>query len=184
MRDRILTYVAQGLKPVQVASIVGCTPAYINQLGKDPLFMEELKVEREKFQGNTDEDVVITNKYMALEHSILNAMENAMALAELPALTRALEVVATRQEKRAQRLTPSAPINNTVIVNLTLPSHAIPEYQVNSQKEVVSIGNRTVAPMSSVGVATLFQQMQAAKQQPQLIGAETSIPLMEVLGEF
>lgn len=170
MRDKILNYMAQGVKASQVASIVGCTPAYISQLSKDEGFLAELKAAREAAYKDVDEDKVLTNKYMALEHKLLDSMENAMAMAELPAITRALEVIATRQEKRAQRLAgPVQQPGNTVIVNLTLPSHAIPEYQINPQREVVSIGNRIISPMSSEGVKNLFTQIQ---QQRQLQAAE------------
>ncbi len=167
MRDRILHYMAQGVTAAQTASIVGCTPSYINQLSKDELFVSQLKEAREKASGEeVDEDKVLSNKYLAMEHKILDGMSNAMAFAELPALTRALEVVATRQEKRALRLAqPQGQGNGNVYVNITLPSHAVPEYQVNARREVVSIGDRTVAPMSSTGVANLFKQKQLEKAQ-------------------
>ena len=159
MRDRILDYMAQGLKAVQVASIVGCSASYISQLGKDEKFLEELKAKMGEFQAKPDEDKALTNKYMAIEHRILNAMDSQMELAELPALTRALEVIGNRQEKRALRLQAPVGPNHTVnIVNITLPSHAIPEYTLNSQKEVVSIGEKVIAPMNSAGVQALFQQ--------------------------
>jgi hypothetical protein len=168
MRDRILYYMAQGLTASQTASIVGCTASYINQLGKEELFLSQLTQARSETQAkDVDEDKVLTNKYMALEHKILGAIETAMPMAELPALVRALEVVGSRQEKRALRLaTPIGQVpNGTVIVNITLPSHAVPEYQVNSQREVIAIDNKTVAPMSSDGVANLFKQKLVLRQE-------------------
>lgn len=170
MRNRILNYMAQGLKPAQVASIVGCTASYISQLGKDEAFLAELAEARAEAHKNVDEDKVLSNKYMSLEHKILDSIEQAMALAELPALTRALEVIGTRQEKRAQRL--AAPLRGegtTVIVNLTLPSHAVPEYQVNSQREVVAIGDREIAPMNSEGVKRLFASLTEKKLLAQTV---------------
>lgn len=165
MRDKILTYMAQGVKATQIASIVGCTPSYVAQLGKDEGFLKDLAEARAVAQQNdVDEDTVLTNKYMVMEHKILDSMEAAMALAELPALTRALEVIATRQEKRALRLaTPAGGNTTNVIVNLTMPSHAVPEYQVNAQKEVVAIGNKAISPMSSAGVQNLFKQLAAQR---------------------
>lgn len=166
MRDRILNYMAQGLKAVQVCSIVGCTPAYISQLGKDEQFLAELAAARQEAYKTVDEDKVLTNKYMALEHKVLDAIESSMALAELPALTRALEVIGTRQERRALRLAaPVQPGGTTVIVNLTLPTHAVPEYQINAQREVVAIGDRTISPMNSEGVKNLFTAMAARKAE-------------------
>lgn len=167
MRDRILHYMSQGISASQTASIVGCSAAYISQLGKDEAFTKELALARgEVATKPADEDGALTLKYMALEHKLLDSMGSQMAFAELPALTRALEVISTRQEKRAQRLAaPKQEPGAVVMVNITLPSHAVPEYQVNSRREVVSIGNRTVAPMSSAGVANLFQQRSAQKTE-------------------
>lgn len=170
MRDKILHYMAQGVKAAQIASIVGCTPSYVAQLGKDEGFLAELNAARTEAQQTLDEDTVLTNKYMVMEHKILDSMEAAMALAELPALTKALEVIATRQEKRLQRL--AGPVNTgttNVIVNLTMPAHAVPEYQVNAQREVVAIGNKAIAPMSSAGVQNLFKQLAAQRASQEAI---------------
>lgn len=163
MKERILTYLAQGLKPAQVSSILGVSPGYISQLLSQEDFKESLKEARTVALKEGDTDIALTNKYTAVEHALLNAMEGQMAIAELPALARALEVIGTRQEKRAQRL--AQPVgqntNNQVVVNITLPSHAIPElsapnYQLNAQREVVSVDNKTIAPLSSSGVKSLF----------------------------
>lgn len=173
MRDKILQYMAQGLKASQVCSIVGCTASYISQLGKDEQFLAELAAARVEAHKVVDEDKVLTNKYMALEHKLLDSMESAMALAELPAITRALEVIGTRQERRALRL--AAPLQQpgaTVIVNLTLPSHAVPEYQINAQREVVAIGDRPISPMSADGVKNLFMQMAARQREALTVGTE------------
>lgn len=164
MRTRILNYLAQGVKPAQVASIVGCTASYISQLGKDEEFLKELAAARVETHKNVDEDKVLTNKYMAMEHRLLDSMEGAMALAELPAIVRALEVIGNRQEKRAQRLAaPVQPGNGITIVHISLPQHAVPEYQINPQKEVVAIGGREINPMSSEGVRKLFQNLTEKK---------------------
>ena len=177
MRDRILHYMAQGVPASQVASIVGCQPSYISQLGKDEKFLAQLAEARAEQQGKVvDEDKVLSNKYLAMEHKLLDQMSNSLAFAELPAVTRALEVIANRQENRAKRLAqPTVERGAAVMINITLPSHAVPEYQVNSQREVISIGNRAVAPMSSTGVANLFAQKIALRQEQaqQLSQAET-----------
>jgi transcriptional regulator with XRE-family HTH domain len=172
-KARIASYLAQGLKPSQVCSIVGVTAAYISQLLKEAkenpdgefakLLQEYASKEAEVFS----EDKALTNKYMSIEHTILNAIEGQLAFAELPALSRALEVVANRQEKRLQRLTAPRDPNGTVIHNviqLTIPAHAIPEHVISSNKEVVAIGNQQLAPLSADGVKNLFSQIQASKQ--------------------
>jgi transcriptional regulator with XRE-family HTH domain len=172
-KARIASYLAQGLKPSQVCSIVGVTAAYISQLLKeasanaDCEFARLLKEYSTKEEEAFSEDKALTNKYMSIEHKVLDAIESQMSFAELPALTRTLEVIANRQEKRLQRLTAPRDPNGTVIHNviqLTIPAHAIPEHVISSNKEVVAIGNQQLAPLSADGVKSLFSQIQASKQ--------------------
>jgi hypothetical protein len=164
-KERIAEYLASGVPPVQVASIVGVTPSAIAQLAKEEGFKDllETKVQELASQPAAREEVILNSKYSATEHRLLDAMGGAIATAELPAITRALEVVANRQEARLKRLTPAAPAQQINVIQLTLPSHAIPEYKVNERSEVVAIGNQAMASLSAGGVRKLFQDISETK---------------------
>lgn len=164
-KARIAHFLAQGFKPAQIASIVGVSPAYISQLGKDPSFSHLFAEEQTKVLESTDleEEERLNNKYLAAEHTLLDSISSSAALMDPRDQIRALEVVASRQEKRQDRIarlrlpTQSPVVNN--IVQIGIPVHALPEYHVNTEGEIVSIGNRLMAPMSSDGVKNLFTQM-------------------------
>ena len=164
-KARIAHFLAQGFKPAQIASIVGVSPAYISQLGKDPSFSHLFAEEQTKILESTDleEEERLNNKYLAAEHLLLDNLTGNAALMDPRDQIKALEVVASRQEKRQDRIarlrlpTQSSVINN--IVQIGIPGHALPEYHVNTDGEIVSIGNRLMAPMSSDGVKNLFTQM-------------------------
>jgi hypothetical protein len=82
-------------------------------------------------------------------------------VSELRDVTAALRVVAERQEKAKSRLNPiqnKSPVINTV-VQLTLPSYVMPAIQLNTEKEVIAIGERALAPMSSTSVTNMFKNM-------------------------
>jgi hypothetical protein len=169
-KDRAAGYIAAGVGYSQVASIMGCTPAYISQLVKEEDFKLLVAKHQEKVDGTPEaEEVSISTKYLGLEHQLLKAMGDALPNAELPAITRALEVVATRQEKAAIRKLPAhAGGGNTsnlgITIQLTLPHHAIPAQPVielNAKSEVVAIDHKPMSPMSSVGVEKLFRQRKA-----------------------
>lgn len=171
MRDRILSYLASGIKPVQVATIVGCSPGYISQLVATEDFQAELNalvLSKPAEAEETDLD----NKYVSLEHAILKSIDSAIVGAELPALTRALEVVAKRQDMRFARKHPSLqhvnPLGGTNIAFITvaLPAHAVPHpvIELNSQKEILSINQKSLAPMNSESVRELFTKMATDKQ--------------------
>lgn len=168
MKNRILHYLSSGIAPAQVATIVGCSPSYISQLVKDPLFKQEL--EELILQKPADaEETDLDNKYTALEHQLVRSMNEALLGAELPAITRALEVVAKRRDMTFARKNP-VPTTvfgalNVQMVSLNLPAHALPApiIELNSQKEIISINNNNLAPMSSDNVKNLFTRMAEQK---------------------
>lgn len=179
MKDRILDYLAAGLKPVQVCSIVGVTPAYVSQLLKDENFQAEL-TERISNQPEDAKDTALDTKYDAAEHQLLGAIMGAIANAELPALTQTLRVVAERQEKMKQRKNPVLqPVPGQVnMVSITMPIHYIqqkaPVIHMNEQQEVIAVGESVLAPMSSDGVRAMFSRMKGPKNDPNTIEASAS----------
>jgi transcriptional regulator with XRE-family HTH domain len=190
-KERIASYLSQGLKPAQVASIVGCTPAYLSQLVKEAkenpegefaLLLKEYSVkETEAFS----EDKLLTNKYLSMEHKLLEQMEASMQFAELPAITAALRVVAERQEKRMTRLqAPTTPAHITNVVQITVPAHAIPSYSINANQEVIKIGDQNLAPMSADGVKGLFAQISMNKQLEEAKKAEEAKTIDAIMQEL
>lgn len=165
-QERIIGFLAQGLKAAQVASIVGCTPAYISQLcsaqdGPEG-FREALTEKAKELSSSGDiEETTVSSKYLSMEHKLLKTIEDRLGEAEFPALVNALKVVGERQEKRALRKAGlSVAQQGTLvqnIVNITVPAHALPEFRMNTNLEVTAIGDRIMAPMSSDAVRQLFK---------------------------
>ena len=176
MKDRILDYLAAGVKPVQVCSIVGVTPAYVSQLLADEDFKVQLQ-ERISNQPEDAKDTALDTKYDAAEHQILGAIMGAIANAELPALTAALRVVGERQEKMKQRKNPVLvpQLANMNLVNITMPVHYIqqkaPTIHMNEQQEVIAVGDSALAPMSSDGVRAMFSRMKEPQHASHTIEA-------------
>lgn len=174
MKNRILNYLANGLKPAEVATIVGCTPAYISQL----LATDEFKTELQARLSDQPEDageVRLDVRYEGLEHKLLTAMETSLVDAELPAITRALEVVYKRQMANKQVKNPGLVGAQITMVSLTLPAHAvnqrIPTVQLNSQQEVISIEGMSLAPMASSSVKDLFSSLASRNQAKEIVNA-------------
>lgn len=163
-QETIARYLAQGLKPSQVASLVGVTPAYISQLAKQPDFMSEVETRREAQTGAESEtEERINSKYLALEDKLLDKINEAAEFAESRDLSRFLEVVTNRHDKRLARQRP-AQTQTVNVVAISLPAHAAPAplaYQLNDQSQITAIGNRLMAPLSAEGVRNLFTQMAA-----------------------
>lgn len=168
-QERIIGFLAQGLRPAQIATIVGCTPSYISQLlGDDGPedFKSALQDKAKELSASDDvEEKTVSTKYLSMEHTLLKTIENRLNEAEFPALVNALKVVGDRQEKRAQRraglLAPQGANITQNIVNISVPAHALPEFRINGNLEVTAIGDRIMAPMSSAAVRQLFQDRKA-----------------------
>lgn len=177
-QKRIANFLAQGLRPGQIATIVGVSPAYISQLCGDDgpeEFKETVKAVAGEVAREVDEDQIISNKYLATEHKLLQAIENSLVNAEFPQLVQALKVIGERQERRAARkvglINPQqiGVVQNNITV-LQVPAHAVPEYQVNGQGQVMAIGSQVMSPLSSQGVKELFR---ARREGQKLVQGET-----------
>ena len=191
MKERIKNLLANGLKATEVATIVGCTPAYISQLWGDKEFrtsVEAIKIEQTK--EKTEEDHLDT-RYQNLEHKIINNIEGELGNAELPQLVRALEVVGKRQSERRKEKnpalanpTPAIGIGSIHITNIALPAHALmapkPVVEVNEKNEIIAIDAKPLAPMSSDGVKNIFTQIKERKQQAAVLQQAQILAMQEI----
>lgn len=161
MKDKILLYLASGVKPGQVASLVGCAPGYISQLLKDPAFKAAL--EAKILENPVETDKALERKYESAEHALLALVVEKAPEAEFRDAVRGLETIAKIQDMKAARKHPVLGANgattNVQIVQLTLPSHAIrpaPMLEMSSTGEILAIDQKSLAPLSAGGVKSLF----------------------------
>ena len=136
--DRITTLLASGLKPSNVASIVGCSPARISQLAQEEHFQNLLAAKIAELEADDVEEKTLSAKYLSAEHTLLNQIIEMAPVSELRDVTAALRVVAERQEKAKTRLNP---VQGTTIINQTVqiavPSHTLPEISLTKDLEVI-----------------------------------------------
>lgn len=183
-KEKAAVLLGQGLTPSVVASVVGCSPAYMSQLMATEDFKLMVLANRTE-AAKLPDDELITTKYVGMEHKLLQAMEQALPNAELPAITNALKVVAERQEKRASRL--QAPQvaeagRTQVVVQIAMPQTAMPHILLNEKKEVIAIDNRPMAPMASSAVQNMFAVKRAEREQAlQQKALEETAPLRQPL---
>jgi len=171
MEEKILNYLANGLAASQVATLVGCSPGYISQLMNREDF--KLNLKRRLIDNPATVDEKLEDKYSAVEHALVNAVQDAIPGAELPAISRALETVAKIRHNRYLQKHPSL-LQNSVQVNvvqLTMPNfiRQAPAVQLNEKAEIIAINNEPMASLSADGVRNLFE---AVKTQKTSIGVE------------
>ena len=163
--ERITTLLASGLKPSNVASIVGCSPARISQLAQEEHFQNLLAAKIAELEADDVEEKTLSAKYLSAEHTLLNQIIEMAPVSELRDVTAALRVVAERQEKAKTRLNP---VQGTTIINQTVqiavPSHTLPEISLTKDLEVISVNTLNLAPLTSEGVTNLFKSMKQEKE--------------------
>lgn len=160
---RVADLLASGLKPAQVATIVGVTPARISQLLSEDSFKLLLSEKTAIIEAKDVEEITLSAKYTAAEHALVNQVMEMAPASELRDVTAALRVVAERQDRMRTRLLPvqNPNVARETIVVLALPSQAIalPVMDITNKGEVISIGERALAPLSSTAVTNLFSKM-------------------------
>lgn len=171
MKERIKQLLIAGVKPSEIASIVGCSASYVSQLLSDQIFKEDVLNGMAEIQEKNTEEEHIDARMQTLEHRIISAMTEKLPEASLGEMTRALETIHKRQDSKYLRKNPQPqaigpngqPINVTV-VQLSLPGHIMasnqaPVIELNSNREVIAIGSHSLAPLSSDGVRNLFADL-------------------------
>ena len=193
MKERIKEYLADGIKPAQVCTLVGCSSAYISQLLSNADFKAE--VEAAMLHNTKPQDEILSSRYTSVEASILSAMQSQVDGADLPQLSKALDSITRAQESKAKIRNPALAGGAIVqqVVQINLPMHALPapQAQLNDKGEVIAIDNKLLAPMSANGVKNLFNQIKERRESnefadhsaPQSSIRETaSIPAEHSLG--
>ena len=164
-KNRIATLLSSGLSNMQVASIVGLTPARISQLKAEDAEFQLLLAEYEALAEKDDaEEVAIGAKYLTLEHSLVDRITS---LAETSDMREAVLGLKAVQDRKAAKVLHNAPVtgNGNTINNITLhlPQHILsqhtPVIDITPNREIVSIDNKNLTPLNSNAVTKLFKGM-------------------------
>lgn len=160
LQKRVANFLAQGLKPAQISSVVGVTPGRISQIIKEPGFEVLLASALEAQQATPEETAtaaLLTSRYLALENTLLENLTNNAHAMEPRDQIKALEVCQRRGANLASKYqAPGQSPQPTTVVQILVAKHAIPEYQVNADNEIISVDGRPMAPATGAAVKELF----------------------------
>ena len=173
MKDQIAAYTAQSFKPVKIAEILGCSEAYVSEVQADEHFPELVAVEAAKIKKSKDEEKQ-DEQYIKLEATLLTQIEDSIPFAEFSDLTRLMETLIKRKQNRFTVVPPTGSLSITQnnYIKLEVPSIVAPEIVLNSNKEVVAIGDKTLAPMPSSQVRSLFDAVKNKREQLKQVQAD------------
>lgn len=158
MKDRVAAFVAQGFKPARIAEIVGCTPARVSQIEAEADFPALVEKEKQKLEKIKQEEK-LEEEYVRLEEATLAQVKDSLPFAEFGDLTRLMDSLIRRKQQRAPFGLVQNNQHNEVTV-LNIPVSVLPgEIILNKQREMIAVGDKTLAPMTSKGVKSLFEAL-------------------------
>jgi hypothetical protein len=164
VENTICEFLAAGESASEVAKLCGVSIEKIQELLKNQEFRELVKARGLELRGTR-----IEAKYAKTEEALLNKIETEAKseFAELPALCRALEVIAKNRimYRNPAGLGQPSIINNNV-VTLMLPQGVGSEkVLMNGNAEIVAIGDRNMASMPIDGVKDLFGKLEDKRKE-------------------
>lgn len=182
MRQQIANLLAAGSTKEQVLAATGCSEALFAELLADKEFVEEIKSVAAATRENQIEE-----EYSKLEMQTLKKVKGNLEYYDAIALCKILETVSKTRQMR--RMPAAAHQNNGHFTNPTLGvTVQIPVFLGNSQvvldsnKQVVAIGGRNMAPLPTDQVHRLFSELEQTRSNQN--EQQQSDPILADLAEL
>jgi len=170
-KDKAIDLLSMGVRPGQVASILGVSPGRISQLLNEPEVKQAIEEKQLSSIEENREEEVIKAKELAVKNNILNALSSRSDEASFMELAKTYEIIARCESFRKNTLPMGGTqVFNGQVVQVALPMQALREFQQlaiqrTSEKEIIAIEDRELAPMSSQNVAALFTQLRGENHE-------------------
>lgn len=159
-RAKAIHFLSLGLPPGQVASIVGVSPGRISQLLAEQEVKDILKEKELENKQENEEQERIEAKVLAAKNSLLDSLAARQHEASYMELARAYQIICTSNQVRNTIPVQGATVFNGTVVQIALPARTFhQEIQITSDKEVIAIGDRELAPLAANAVTALFHRM-------------------------
>lgn len=143
----IASMFAHEIAPASIARAVGVTEARINQLAEHSKFAKLVANKRLELLRQMVERVETA---ATLEDKVLEQLVDRVALAETRDLIALLKVTLEGKQPKVTSADQSAPVVNLVFNNnVDLSKLQKPKVQLNANREVTSVSQRSLTPMSS-----------------------------------
>ena len=161
--ERAIHFLSLGVRPGQVASILGVSPGRISQLLSQPEVKEKLDALAVSMNSQDVDKQRIEAKELAAKDSLLDSITARREEATFMELARAYDIICRAESYRKNPLPmPGAQIFNGTVVQIAMPIQGLKalDIQVTKAGEIIAVGDRELAPMSATGVMNLFKAVQ------------------------
>lgn len=161
MKDQIVQYAARGFDSVKISEIVGCSESYVSQVRAELAVDIELAQKRLK---RSEAEEKLEDEYVKLEESVLAQAKENLPFAEFRDLTMMMNALIARKQKLPSSLSIVHNTQNNNYTVLQVPARRVqPEITFNQNKEMIAVDGKSLAPMPSEGVKSLFKRIEEKK---------------------
>jgi hypothetical protein len=182
MSQQAINLVLAGMTKSQILSVTGLSGEAFDALLADPAFVEQV---RSLKSAKLEED--IEAKYGKLEDAALKQVHEQVSSGyyDASSLCKVLETVSRARSLRRQ--THTLPNNGhytnpTLGVSVTVPIFLNSQVTLDSNRQVVAVDGRNMAPLPSEQVHTLFARLESQKENQN--GTESEVdPILADLEE-
>lgn len=166
MEEKVAELAAEGYNDFKIASVLGTKVATVKEL----LGLDTVKALIDTFRARSPE-VVTNRRYERIEDMALKAIEERIAMEEIPVVLKTLDVINKKREIEAIKSNGSNKqplIGSIKIVNIALPQRLVPAedttIEVNPNGEIIGVGGRSFAPLSAPGVQEIFTKIEMQRK--------------------
>lgn len=158
-KERAIELLCQGVSTTQVAEAIGVDPSYISQLKADPDTAAKIA---EATAKHTIDDVHHDSKMDKIEALALERIERTIGYANFGQALAAFKILngATRRQEKS---TPTPQQLTSVVVNLTLPAGALPNYILNNKNEIVEVEGKAMVSATAQSLDQILAAKAAAR---------------------
>lgn len=167
-KDQVVSMLAQGISPVQVATTIGVSESYISQLMGDEDFRAALESHR---VARTKEDLEFDSQLERTEKTYLDKIEDKAKFANLQQSMQAFKILNGARRRKDGAIVGSH-TQVGVVVNIQLPQSAIPQYVVNGKNEIVEVDGKTLVSATP----RRLDEILAARRGPEALQEKMKLP--------
>lgn len=142
-KDKACRMLSKGMRPTDVAAVMGCEASYITELMNEEEFaVKVLSARMAAAEAHVEHDGNIDS----LEEKILKKLDASLTYCMKPeTLIRAFQVIngAKRRSDVGEGIANAAP----TVINITLPNVIINQIRLNAEGRVVQVGERELVTM-------------------------------------
>lgn len=158
VRDKIISYIGQGVSQVVTAEACGVTASYVNQVLEEAGVSQEIAKIR---AGKLHRDLEVDSNIADIERDALKAISKKLPYVKGPLEAAKIFQIVNAARKRNEVARDDAN-SDSLSVTLVLPKAANVMIEVNTRQQVVAVNDQSIAPLPSRALPAM-----AAKLLPQ-----------------